>query len=65
DMPTLLRQESVSSGEPTWSVPGKATWGDRSTMARVEVTAPPQGGASMLMVSNEFEPRATLSAKAY
>lgn len=64
DLDTLMQREVASSGAPDWSVPGKATWGDRSTRARVEVTAPQRGSASMLMYSNQFEPRAKLLAKA-
>ena len=63
DLDTLVREFVATYGAPDWRVPAKTTWGDRSTRARVEMVAPAQGGASMLMYSNEFEPRARTQAK--
>jgi len=55
---TLVREFEGSYGPPDWRVPAKTTWGDHATRARVEMIAPAQGGASMLMYSNEYAPRA-------
>ncbi len=64
DLDTLARDFQATYGPPAWRVPTKITWGDRSTRARVEMVAPAEGGASMLMFSNEYEPRARRDAKA-
>lgn len=65
DLDTLVREFQATYGPPDWRVPAKTAWGDRSTRARVEMLTPAEGGASMLMYSNEFEPRARRDAKAY
>ena len=60
----LVREFAGTYGPPDWRVPAKTSWGDHSTRARVEMVAPAEGGASMLMYSNEYEPRARPQAKA-
>jgi len=64
DVETLVHEFEASYGPPDVRVPAKTSWGDRSTRARVEMVAPAQGGASMLMYSNEYEPRARTHAAA-
>ena len=61
---TLVQEFAATYGPPDWRVPAKTTWGDRSTRARVEMVAPAEGGASMLMYSNEYEPPAKTHATA-
>jgi hypothetical protein len=54
----LVREFETTYGPADWRVPAKTSWGDHATRARVEMVAPAEGGTSMLMYSNEHEPRA-------
>ncbi|HEX6703154.1 MAG TPA: hypothetical protein VF169_00230 [Albitalea sp.] len=57
DQRTLRAEFQSSYGPPAFSVPSRASWGDQSTRARVEIVAPPTGSpASLHIFSNEFEP---------
>lgn len=61
-----LRSEFQSTyGPPDQREPSKWVWGSSSTASRVELQAPAQGAASMLMYSSEYEPRPARQAKAF
>ena len=61
----LVHEFQSTYGAPDVSVPAKVTWGDHATRARVEMSTTAQGGASMLMYSNEYEPHAKREARAH
>jgi hypothetical protein len=55
---TLVQEFQSTYGPPDRRAAATTGWGDRSTSARVEMQVPPQGGTSMLVYSNEYEPPA-------
>jgi hypothetical protein len=60
----LVREFEGTYGPPDWRLPAKTGWGDHATRVRVEMVAAAEGGSSMLMHSNEHEPRTRTKRKA-
>ena len=65
DVETLVQEFAATYGPPDGSASTKTIWGNRTTRARVEMVAPAQGSASMLLYSNEFEPHDKAQGKAF